>query len=52
MPKGTHLAIRKLIARAGSGLNTIAIDAEAEAQSVRFSVAETQQAINALVGKI
>lgn len=52
MPKGTHVAIRKLIARAGSGSNTIAIDAEAEAQSVRFSVAETQQAIKALVGKI
>jgi 2-(1,2-epoxy-1,2-dihydrophenyl)acetyl-CoA isomerase len=52
MPKGTHVAIRKLIARAGSGSSTIAIDAEAEAQSVRFSVAETQQAINALVGKI
>jgi 2-(1,2-epoxy-1,2-dihydrophenyl)acetyl-CoA isomerase len=54
MPKGTHVAIRQLIARAGSGSgsNTIAIDAEAEAQSVRFSVSETQQAINALVKMI
>lgn len=52
MPDGTHAAIRNLIARTASVSMKATIEAEAEAQAIRFSAPETQQAINALAAKI
>lgn len=52
MPDGTHAAIRNLIARSAPDSMKATIKAEAEAQAIRFSAPETQQAINALVAKI